>query len=166
MTTENSMVPVTTTVHPIAERQAGSMIASWQSQASSILTSLQTDTPQGKEDFFKCNGTAKRLLKHCVGQPIAVRDWFIHEVQLTDQEDGETFPALRLVLVEDNGDTISTTSESVIRGWRHVVSMFGQRTFDPPVVIIVSAHKARTAGEYLQIDSAGLKNTGAISKKK
>lgn len=140
--------------YPIGPARNGKMLQAWQEQDAAIMGSIDTTTEAGQSSYIKAQTSSDALAKHSVGQEIFVKDWLLHEIELTDPTTGETFPALRLVFITPEGKCISTTSEILIRTWRSVVRMFGVKTFNPPVMIIIKATKARV-GEFLDIDRVG-----------
>lgn len=146
-------------------RRPGSMIESFTTAGPVVETSIDTKTPQGKTDYMRCLGTADRLAMQTAGQELYLRDWLIHEVELTDEATGELYPAARLVLIEHNGQTISTCSESLIGGISHLLRLYGRGPWVPTLAVTIKAIKAKKVGHYLQIGSVAQRNPDGTTPK-
>jgi hypothetical protein len=146
-------------------RRPGSMIESFTTAGPVVETSIDVKTPQGKTDYMRCLGTADRLAMQVAGQEIYIRDWLIHEVELTDEATGELYPAARLVLVEHDGKTVSTCSESLIGGISHLLRLYGRGPWVPTLAITINAIKAKIKGHYLQIGASAQRNPEGTTPK-
>lgn len=138
---------------PVAKPEPTGPLAKFLGSGPKTWTTIKVESDRGREDYMKALGTADRLAKQCVGHELFIRDLLIHEVELTDDQTGEVFPAARLVLIEHNGNTISTTSDSLIGGFSHLLQLYGKGPWSPTLCITIKAVKARKMGEYLQIAS-------------
>lgn len=131
----------------------GDMLAAWDNQQSMQRQSFDAATPQGREDMIRCKGVPDFTGLALAGRDLNVRDWMMHVVELEDQETGEVYKTLRLVLICADGTIGSTTSPSLIRGWSDVVGAWGKTTFGPPLTVRIKAVASRKKGQYLLLES-------------
>lgn len=140
-------------------QEPGALVREWQNMDKGVLTTLDPNTEEGFNAYMACLTASTKLAKHCVGQPLPVVDWLLHEAEYPDDETGEVRYGLRLVFVLADGSTVSTGSNPLISNWGHVCKRFGTARLDPPLTIVLRAVKARGAGEYLQIASVSRNTT-------
>ena len=107
-------------------------LATWEREASRALTNFK-GTPRENFAFrMKCIN-ASGGGDAAVGQIIEVRNWFIHEVEFTNEETGESVKTLRTVLVSPDGEAIAFVSQGVAGGIQQIHSEFGLEPLDPPL---------------------------------
>ena len=77
------------------------------------------------------------------GQAFGVLDWLVHEISLVDAASGDERSALRLVLCDERGQTLSCVSDIAIRDWATVVEACGPGPYEPVIPIRIVARKTR-----------------------
>jgi hypothetical protein len=97
-----------------------------------IGTSLDPTTAGGRKILLASMNECDARLTECVNKPIAVVDFIAHDVELRNHTTGETKPAVRLVLVDANGLTYECVSETLLRSFQRLASLFGPPPWSPP----------------------------------
>jgi hypothetical protein len=134
--------------------QEGGLVAAWNQAAGDWQASFSDTSVEGFNLKMRCKNRSDYHLQDCVAKPLDVTDWMLHRCQLINEEDGEQYDALRLVLVTSDGKTVSTCSEPFIERWGDVISHYGKSTFRPALRITVAAFPGKRKGKYLLLDSA------------
>jgi hypothetical protein len=94
----------------IQEQTDGDMIARWASSAEAIATNIDVKTEEGRILAGKCGGTADLKTRSVVKQVIVVTGFYAHIAELTNRLTGEVSRKIRVVLILDDGRTVSTMS--------------------------------------------------------
>jgi hypothetical protein len=119
-----------------------------------IISSLPTDTLEGKLALYRAVRGSDKALDDCVGETIAVRDVVMHRVRVADKETGEMVCTTRTVLIDATGVRHSTLSQYPASNLAMYCRIFDRNPpFDPPQSFRVCKQKRRQGeGGYLQLD--------------
>lgn len=102
-------------------------------------------------------------LKQAVNKELEVVKYVAGNVELTDDETGETFPALRVVMVTADGEVYSTESKSAVRQLGSFVNIMKQGGIqiskETPLPVKVVLNKTRNGYDALglELDTAKLR---------
>ena len=108
-------------------------------------------------------GKQAQGLKQAVNKKLEITKYVAGNVELTDDETGETFPALRVVLVTTDGEVYSTESKSAVRQLGAFVNIMkrGGLTIseETPLPVKVVLNKTRNGFDALglELDTAKLR---------
>lgn len=143
METKNEL----TVVEQPAE-EAGQLML-WPQSSTRYMTSLGTSPEDVDKRVMALSAITDTLRGH-VGETIAIKDWFLHEVDRVDQKTGEVKKGPRLVLILDDGSMIATSSAIVASTLGHLLSLQGFTAFKPPKEFVVGEGVGHN-GKYLTI---------------
>lgn len=88
-------------------------------------------------------GPAQKGADH-LGGVIALSDYIIHQVDLTDEETGEMFPAARTLLLQPEGPPIEFVSVGVLKSLQRIATMMKRLPpYDPPIAVRVTQVSTR-----------------------
>lgn len=138
---------------PYTEGETGGELIRWERTQSAVLSTIDTSTDEGKTRYLKCLTSPTFRAKARVGEKLPVVDFFLHRVERVNKETGEVVPGLRLVFVLDDGRTVATSSEPVMKTWYHVANLYGRKTYSPPLVVTLKAMPCGNGHEFLDIES-------------
>lgn len=110
-------------------------MATWDTAASAYRTNIDGRQPTGRRMVSRCLSTADMKIRNAAGQRHNIVAFYAHGVVLTDKETGEVTPRIRLVMVRDDGKTISTFSEPCINAFSAIVRHLDNGPIDPPLCI-------------------------------
>lgn len=104
-----------------------------------IYCSIVAESEESKKQLFNALETCDALLNDCVGQEIAIKDIYVEEREITDDETGEVKPKYRTILFDENGQTYATGSYGIFNIVKKIVSIYGlPTTWENPVKVKVS----------------------------
>ena len=115
------------------------------------------------DDFIAQAENANVFGKQAVNKKLEITKYVAGNVELTDDETGETFPALRVVLVTADGEVYSTESKSAVRQLGSFVNIMkrGGLTISEgtPLPVKVVLNKTRNGFDALglELDTAKLR---------
>lgn len=104
-----------------------------------IYCSIVAETEESKKQLFNALETCDALLNDCVGQEIDIKDIYVEEREITDEETGEVKPKYRTILFDANGQTYATGSYGIFNIVKKIVSIYGLPTsWENPIKVKVS----------------------------
>lgn len=103
-----------------------------------IYCSLNVETLDEKKKLFNTLESCDLLLNDCVGQVIALKDVYVEEKQVQD-EDGNLKTKWRTILFDSNGQTYATGSYGIYNILRKIFSIYGTPdTWNEPLEVEVA----------------------------
>ena len=104
-----------------------------------MYCSKVTESEQEKKELFNALESCDALLNDCVGQEISLKDIYIEEKNVVDDETGELKTKYRTILFDDNGQTYATGSYGIYNVIRKIISIYGlPDTWENPLKVKVS----------------------------
>lgn len=104
-----------------------------------IYCSIVAESEESKKQLFNALETCDALLNDCVGQEIAIKDIYVEEREIIDEETGEVRPKYRTILFDENGQTYATGSYGIFNIVKKIVSIYGLPTnWENPIKVKVS----------------------------
>ena len=104
-----------------------------------VYCSKIVKTVEEKKDLFNALEQCDALLNDCVGQEIAIKDLYIEEKQVVDEETGELKTKFRTILFDENGQTYATGSYGIYNVLRKIVGIYGTpETWENPIKVKVT----------------------------
>jgi hypothetical protein len=107
--------------------------------------------PKFAEWLFISEETATRDPDQFTQAPFNLVSWVAKAVELPDQETGETIRAVRLVLIDDHGDTVSFASIGAVASLDLLRTLWGDGPFDPPRPVLFKREKTRLGRQLWRI---------------
>ena len=104
-----------------------------------MYCSIVANTEESKKQLFNALETCDALLNECVGQEIELKDIYVEERQVFDEETGEVKNKYRTILFDANGQTYATGSYGIYNIIRKIISIYGYPTdWENPIKVKVS----------------------------
>lgn len=85
-------------------------------------------TSEEKKDLFNALESCDLLLNDCVGQEIDIKDVFVEEKQVIDEEAGELKTKYRTIIFAENGQTYATGSYGIYNVLKKIFNIYGLPT--------------------------------------
>lgn len=117
-----------------------------------VKTDLQTDLSEASPTTY-CSvkggdRESKKMVYNAMNNPthkvgdyinkkIAIKDVLAEEITLTNEETGEPQKAIRVVLIDDKGESYQAVSTGVYNAIKNLIAVFGAPTWDDPIEVIV-----------------------------
>ena len=104
-----------------------------------MYCSIVANTEESKKQLFNALETCDALLNECVGQEIELKDIYVEERQVVDEETGEVKNKYRTILFDANGQTYATGSYGIYNIIRKIIAIYGYPTdWENPIKVKVS----------------------------
>jgi len=106
---------------------------------NNIYCSVMANDEESKKQLFNALETCDALLNDCVGQEINIKDIYVEQREVNDDETGEVKPKYRTILFDENGQTYATGSYGIYNVIKKIVSIYGlPTTWEKPVKVKVA----------------------------
>ena len=104
-----------------------------------VYCSKVAETEKEKKELFNALESCDALLNDCVGQEIKIKDMYVEEKQVIDDETGEIKTKYRTILFEENGQTYATGSYGIYNILKKIVQIYGlPESWEKPLKVKVA----------------------------
>ena len=104
-----------------------------------VYCSKVAETEKEKKELFNALESCDALLNDCVGQEINIKDIYVEEKQVMDDESGEIKTKYRTILFDENGQTYATGSYGIYNILKKIVQIYGlPETWEKPLKVKVA----------------------------
>ena len=104
-----------------------------------VYCSKVAETEKEKKELFNALESCDALLNDCVGQEIEIKDIYVEEKQVVDQESGELKTKFRTILFYVNGQTYATGSYGIYNILKKIVQIYGlPESWEKPLKVKVA----------------------------
>lgn len=106
---------------------------------SNVYCSINTESKEDKKKLFNTLEKCDALLNDCVGTEIDLKDIYVEEKQVLDEESGELKTKFRTILFDANGQTYATGSYGIYNIIKKIVQLCGlPDTWEEPLKVQVA----------------------------
>ena len=116
-----------------------------------IRTSIDTSTVKGKMLAYSCMSDPKIKNDELRLTPFFIENYFIHEIEMTDEKTGEVTNVNRTVLLDPDGNTTSFVSGGAAAGLDALIDLFGPGPWTPAIPIKVKDVKTTKGFKTLNL---------------
>lgn len=92
-----------------------------------VYCSKKVETNEEKKELFNALEKCDVLLNDCVGQEIMMKDLYIEERNVTD-ENGKSRVKFRTIIFDENGQTYATGSYGIYNILKKIITIYGLPT--------------------------------------
>lgn len=125
-----------------------------------FYSSLPNKTMQEKGVILKALGNSDYTLKNVADKKIImVTDILAHGIELISEESGLPEQADRIVMIMEDGQTLSGCSKGFKSSVTNLMAIYGHPPFNPPLPVIVCAVETRKGRGTFNLGIAGDDNT-------
>ena len=104
-----------------------------------VYCSKIAETEKEKKELFNALESCDVLLNDCVGQEIDIKDMYVEEKQVIDDETGEIKTKYRTILFDENGQTYATGSYGIYNVLKKIVQIYGlPESWEKPLKVKVA----------------------------
>ena len=104
-----------------------------------VYCSKLAETETEKKELFNALESCDALLNDCVGQEIKIKDIYVEEKQVMDDETGEIKTKYRTILFDENGQTYATGSYGIYNILKKIVQIYGlPESWEKPLLVKVA----------------------------
>lgn len=117
-----------------------------------VYCSKVAKTENEKKELFNALESCDALLNDCVGQEINIKDMYIEEKQVLDEETEELKTKYRTILFDENGQTYATGSYGIYNVLKKIVQIYGLPTsWEKPLKVKVAKRPIRKGKQSLTL---------------
>lgn len=145
-----SETPFTTAVATVDE--TGKMLASLEGSVNMMYCSIVDDGTQAtKAKIYNAMNDTKGNIKKAKN-PVKVTDIIAHPVTLLNEQTGEMNDKLRIVFVDENGETWHSVADGVMGSVQRIVGMFGPAPWHPGIPLLAREQETRKGFTTIVLD--------------
>lgn len=116
-----------------------------------MLWSFDPTDPQNEALVYLVDGQATREWTQHVSEPFQFVAWTAKAVMVESTETGELVRAVRIVLIDNNRDTLAFASTGVAASLDLIRTLRGDGPYDPPIPLVVLPLKTRGGRQTLKL---------------
>lgn len=106
---------------------------------SNVYCSKVAETIEEKKELFNALESCDALLNDCVGQEIEIKDVYVEEKQVVDEETGEVKTKFRTILFDASGQTYATGAYGIYNILKKIFSIYGlPESWEKPLKVKVA----------------------------
>lgn len=90
-----------------------------------VYCSKTVESEEDKKELFNALETCDALLNDCVGTEIEIKDIYVEEREVVDEETGELKKKYRTILFDASGQTYATGSYGIYNIIKKIVTIYG-----------------------------------------
>lgn len=125
-------------------------VAAMSAGASSIYSTIQADTPEGKIATLEAVTNAEPVGDH-LEETILLRNVIVQATTLVDDKEGER-DALRTILIAEDGTAFAAVSDGLFKALQNIFSIMGHpNTWADPLPIKVVEVKGRRGYKFFTV---------------
>ena len=104
-----------------------------------VYCSKSVESEEDKKELFNALETCDALLNDCVGTEIEIKDIYVEEREVADEETGELKKKYRTILFDASGQTYATGSYGIYNIIKKIVTIYGlPETWENPLKVKVA----------------------------
>lgn len=109
----------------------------------SMIFSFDPNIPANEPLIFLTDGEATRDVDQHLVHPFNLVNWVVKKILIPHLETGELSPAVRVVLIDDENETLSFSSVGVAASLDLIRTLRGDGPYEPPIPVTFSRVKTR-----------------------
>lgn len=116
----------------------GDMVSRLGSQSQkNMYVSFSPDTPEQKIALYNAMNNPDEQVGNMINEKITIRDVFVEEVDMLNEETGEITAAPRIVLIDVKGKSYAAMSTGIFSSIEKLMQVFGPPTWEEGLTVIV-----------------------------
>lgn len=130
------------TSQKIVDQSCWSMMASDVPEGA-YLFGFDPNTPEGESMLFAAETGKSRDASQHFSEPFLLHAWCVKRIALSQDEGDTTVPALRVCLIDTEGETLSFVSSGIVQSLDTIRTLRGDGPYDPPIPVVVVSVRTR-----------------------
>ena len=102
-----------------------------------FYTSMKGNTDEEKAKLFNAMNNPDHRISDMIGKTITVKDVFVEEVEMVNEETGEIVKAPRIVVIDVKGESYQAVSVGVMSAFKKLFQLFGAPTWEKGIPLEV-----------------------------
>lgn len=105
--------------------------------ATTSFCSIQGGTREAKAQVYNAANNPTHKVGDYINKVINVRDVLAEQIEITDEETGVVENAVRVVLIDDKGESYQAVSTGIYNALKRAIQVFGAPTWDEPLPCLI-----------------------------
>ena len=106
-------------------------------ERKTMFCSFIAETPEQKKKLFNAMNSADAKLSSMIGEKITIVDVYCETVTIINEESGEKQVAPRVVFIDKNGKSYTSTSFGIFNSLKKLIAVYGMPTWPQGVNVKV-----------------------------
>lgn len=119
---------------------------------SNMYSSFDPTTIEQKKLLFKAMNNPDKRLSDMINRTINIKDLFVENVTIVDQNSGELITAPRMVFIDDKGISYQCVSKGVFGATKKLIQLFGEPTWKTPLKVSIKQKTVRSGFTILSLE--------------
>lgn len=94
--------------------------------AKASYCSMSANTPEEKKKLFNAINATGKHLKDLVNMDLEIMHVYAETVEFVDKSDGTVTPGVRMVVIDNKGESYQTCSQGVFSSLQKMFSIYGE----------------------------------------
>lgn len=117
-----------------------------------VYCSKVAETESEKKELFNALESCDVLLNDCVGEEVSIKDVYVEEKKVIDDETGEVKTKFRTILFDEDGKTYATGSYGIYNVLKKIFTIYGLPTsWDKPLKVKVAKRPIKDGKQSLTL---------------
>lgn len=116
-----------------------------------MFCSKVATTSEEKVDLFNALDECDVLLNDIVDQEIVMKDIYVEQREVMDEETGEMKTKYRTIIFDVNGKTYATGAYGIFNSMKRIINVFGYPTWENGVKVKVIKKKLKSGKSSLSL---------------
>jgi hypothetical protein len=116
-----------------------------------MIWSFDPSDPALETLVFQVDGSGTREWTQHIAEPFCLVNWAVKRIMMANEETGDEQPALRIILIDDNDETMTFVSVGIAASLDLIRTLRGDGPYSPPIPLIVLPIKTRKGFQTLKL---------------
>lgn len=107
------------------------------SDCTSMYCSIQGGSHESQVAMFNASNNPDHKIGDYINKVIVVRDVLAEQIELTNEESGEPETAVRVVLIDVDGESYQAVSWGIFNALKKAIAIFGAPTWEEGLPLLI-----------------------------
>ena len=117
-----------------------------------IVANIPIGTTEGTKMLFDSQNPPTFSVDDLDGEPFAIKYWFVSRAEYQDDTEDEPRMGVKIILWNEEGESLATSSHSIARAMDMLVASFGQGPYDPAIKLSFTPVQTKRGRRTFRVD--------------
>ncbi|MGE7114927.1 hypothetical protein [Lysinibacillus sp. NPDC047702] len=128
----------------------------FENTSSALFSTINATDRKSKIKLYNAISDSKNSLDDHKGEVLEITDFVAHPITLQDESTGQDVEAMRIVLIDKNGEGYHAVSAGVVSSMQRIIGIVGQGPWtDEPLEVVAVEKKTRRGYKTLTLSLQG-----------
>lgn len=121
------------------------MMDTFTGRAVQFYSSVPDDgTVETKMKIYNAMNESDKKLADQLNLNVTLKDLIAYPIQLVSEQTGELVEAMRMVFIDEKGETYSSVSKGILGSVQNIIGLFGPAPWEPGITVTPVKKKTRS----------------------